>query len=140
MAETAKIADLKLGDVISANLYGAGVNQNLSNVTITGFISGIALVNPQAAAVNHANIYSSLPNVPGNVTPDNYTRYNYIVVKSIDGSKREVGIPWINPSTLSRLVRQTATVTITDFDISQLQILQDMLTVNGYLNATITVV
>jgi len=136
MAETTTVNKLVINDVISFNTYGIVLN-NVVDGTLLGFTSGKSLRDPAQAAVNHANIYSSLPNTPSNPTINDYTSYNYLVIELVDNSIIEIGIPWINPVSLTRLVRQTATIILTDVDPATQQSIVDMLVLNGYVNYTI---
>ena len=139
MAETTTIDKLILGDVVSFNIVGVMTLNNVRDGILLGFESGNALRDPATAAANHANIYSAIPVSLTNPVPNDYTKYNYLLLKLVDNTVIEVGIPWINPVSISRLVRKTATVTITDWDVNQEQALTDLLTTNGYLNFIITV-
>lgn len=137
MAQTCTISQLVIGDIISFNTYGTGTVNNVSNGTLLAFESGAALRNPTVAAVNHANIYSSLPIVVP-PTSNDYTKYNYLLIQLSDNSIIEIGEPWIDPISLTRLVRQTATIILTDFDASNLASLSELLQVNGYTSTSIT--
>lgn len=138
MAEVVSVDKILLGDVISFNLYGSNIINNVSNGKVIGIVDGTSLRNPQQAAANHANIYSSIPENPYAVVPNDFTQYNYLVVKLVDNTIAEYGIPWITP-TITRLQRKTATVLIHDFDPSQLTSLVNLLNAHGYLNLTTSV-
>jgi hypothetical protein len=121
-----KIADLIIDDIVSFNTYGTGTTNNVAGGKLIGISGGSNLRNPQLAATNHANIYSSLP--PLGNTPNNYTKYNYLVIKLTDGTIVEIGIPWIIEITLTRVARGTATIVITDFNSTDhKQLLIDLL-------------
>lgn len=138
MPEITTIKALKLNDIISCSLYGVGTINTIVNGLIVSMTTGLGLNNPIAAAAEHANLYASIPVDLENPIPNDYTLYNYLVVKLPDATVIEVGIPWLNPITLTRLQRKTATVVLRDFDPDQLQTLQDTLNINGFVNRTIT--
>jgi hypothetical protein len=139
MAEQAAVENIKINDIVSFYCYGVGIVNGVVDGRVVSISSGLGLQNPVEAAVNHANIYSSLPTVPYNPIPDDYTKYNYFLIKLSNNELIEIGIPWINPTSLTRLLRGKIIVSINDFDVSQLPSLKELLTTNGYLNITITV-
>lgn len=139
MPETATLASLNLGDIITFNTYGTSI-PNVVNGTILSFESGTSLRNPPAAAVNAANIYGSLPQINGVSVPTNYTAYNYLLIQLPDGTELEIGYPWINPISLTRLTRATISIQVLDTDPSQVAVLQNLLTVNGFLNTVFNVI
>ena len=138
MAETITLNKLKLTDIITFNTFGIGTVSNVVNGKLLGLESGNALRNPMAAAANHANIYSSIPNTLTSPVANDYTKYNYLLIQLVDNTIIEIGEPWINQISLTRLVRQTATIILIDFDSAELQSLTDLLVTNGYLSPSIT--
>ena len=140
MSESVAIAALKPGDTVSFNLYGVGSSSNILNATLMAIELGSGLRNPAQAAANHANLYSSLPISNSNPVPNNYTGYNYLLLKNPNGEFVEIGLPWIIPNTVTRLTRQTCTIVLHDFDSGQVSALASYLTVGGYINPTITLV
>lgn len=125
-------SDLNIGDVVSFSIYGNGIVADISEGTIVSFSSGDILRNAAGAAANHANLYPVLPNLDSDPTPNDYTKYQYLVIRTTDGSVVEIGDPWIVSNTISRMVRATARVTIGDFDSSRLPILMEALSVYGF--------
>lgn len=139
MSESVIVSDILVNDVISFQCFGS-VIPNQSNVTIVGTsYSGTVLRSALTAAINHANIYSSLPITPTQTSND-YTKYDYILVQTSTGSLLEIGIPWINQVTLTRLQRSTIIASIQDVDPSQVSALNTLLTQNGFNNVSFTVV
>lgn len=133
MPESTTVNNLIIGDVISFNTYGSVV-PNVLNGTFLGIEAGTALRVPNVAAVNHATVYSALPSNPP--TPNNYTQYNYIYIKLSNGTTVEIGMPWIIPASLTRLLRSTLTLVLSDIDPLQLPSIENMLNANGYTNYT----
>ncbi len=137
MATIVSINELVIKDVISFSCYGINIINNVVDGTLIGFTDGSNLRDPSSAAINHSNIYASLPTIPTH-TPNNYTKYSYLVIRLANATIVEIGIPWINTTTLSRLIRQSVTLVINDFN-GNTQALIDNLNELGYLNFTITV-
>lgn len=139
MPESITIDNANINDVISFINYGTAIIPNITDGTLIGLSSGDSLRDPFAAATNHANIYPALPNLPEDPTPNDYTKYNYFVIRKTDTTIVEIGLPWIIPSSMVRLLRKTALVTIQDFDEGQLANLNEVLLVNGFLDFNITI-
>jgi len=137
MATTISISELNLGDTVSFTLYGNTGEPNVTDGVIIGQVTGQALVNKTAAATTHFNIYPTVPN--SNNTPNDPTAYNYLVILRTDGKTVEIGIPWISPLSVTRLLRGVAVVTIEDFDVSRTDELITLLRNNGFTRSTVTV-
>jgi len=138
MSEMVEISKLNIGDTVTFNCYGLNDVPNVVNGILQGISSGNNLKYPSLAAVNHANIYSSLPSQNVMPVPNDYTKYNYLVIRMPDNSILEFGIPWIQPNSVSRLLMQTATVVIKNFDSSLVNSLSNLLMSNGYSDITIS--
>jgi len=136
MAEMVTIDQLKIGDNITFLTYGVNTVPNVVNGVVKALEEGDALRNPTLAAINHANIYSSLP--PG--TTNNYQSYNYLLIKLSDGTSTEIGLPWVVVSSLSRTVRETMVISIPDRDASEISTIISLLSSRGYLNSTAVMV
>lgn len=138
MPSLVTIPDLVIKDTISFSCYGIGIINNVVNGTLIGISDGANLRDPTTAAINHSNIYAALPIVPA-PTPNDFTKYNYLVIKLTNNSIIEIGIPWVNISTLVRLTRQSVSVLVNDFD-GNTQRLKDILNDAGYLNLVINII
>lgn len=139
MPENVAVSDLNNADVLTFNNYGTAIVPDVTGGTLLGTISGGALRDPATAATHHANIFSALPVSPLEPLEDNYTKYDYLTIRLTDESIVEIGIPWLIPASLTRLLRKTALVVIPDFDEGRLSILNELLSVNGFNNVVITV-
>ena len=139
MSKAIMLLELALNDIISFNTYGTGAINNVVNGVYLGSYIGLALRNPGVAATNHANVYPAIPVNPILPVPNNYTKYNYLLIRLADNSLVEIGIPWIIPVSLTRQDRKQAIIVLKDFDPDQLSSLNELLDVNGYLNRTITI-
>ena len=138
MAQVVAISDLKIQDIITFITYGTNTVPNVVNGKVLAFESGQYLRNPNQAAINHANIFASLP-VSAPIVPNDYTKYDYILIELVDSAIVEIGIPWINPSSVTRLVRSTATIIISDYDSTQSTDIINYLNFKGFTNISIQV-
>jgi hypothetical protein len=139
MAEMIHTDQILSNDVISFTTYGSSIIPNVVNAKVLAIESGDGLVNPTQAAVNAANIYPAIPNAPGAILSRDYLSYRYFRLRLADGSQVEIAEPWINPVSLSRMVRSTATVVIHDFDPTQQQNLLSILAAKGFIKVEISV-
>jgi len=137
MATVISINDIQLGDIVSFVMYGNTGFPDVKDGEIVGTILGTSVTNPSKAATIHANIYPTIP-TSANV-PNDPTAYKYFVVKKTDGTTVEVGLAWIAPLSVERLLRKTAVITITDYDNSRTAELKNILRLNGFIRNTITV-
>jgi hypothetical protein len=145
MALVAKIDSLKIGDVVTWQHHG-NVVPSITDGTIIGFTSGLYLAGPEAAAVRHASTYPSIPQ-DDVVIPDDYTKYDYIVVRILAGivddvpvyETREIGIPWIVPVSVLRQSRQVCTIQLEDFDETQITTIHRILKNNGFRKYTVSI-
>ena len=130
MSKSISVSDININDVINCTMYGHTGLANISGGVVVGIIHGTNLLLPLVAVTHHANIYPTIP-VGSNVVND-YTAYNYLVVKLPSGYVIEVGIPWINPISVERVERSIATVTIKDFDNTREDELKALLISRGW--------
>lgn len=132
-----KIKDLEIGDVINMTLYGNGDIRNVVNGKLLSIVSGQLLREPVNASLNHANIF---PLIPTNLNIiDNFRSYNYLIVE-LNNDLYEIGIPWVQLSSLQRNIRGQAIVKISDFDHTRLTDLVNVLNRGGFSNNTITMI
>ena len=138
MAQVVAVKDLNISDILTFLTYGNNTVPNVTNGELLAIESGHFLRDPNKAAVNHSNIYSTLP--PSNPrVADDYTSYSYLLIKLKDNSIVEVGIPWIQPVSLTRLVRKTATIIINDYDETLNASCVNALAALGFVNIDISV-
>jgi hypothetical protein len=137
MAQVIVYSQVQENDVVSFTTYGSTVVSNVVNATVLAIESGYGLINPSTAAANSASIYASLPVTPGIVLSQDFRSYSYLRLKLQDNTQVEIASPWINPASLTRLVRQTGTFVIPDMDQSEVTSILNLLTSNGYVNASL---
>ena len=110
------ILELLPGVKFSCTFYGQSLN-NITQGVIVGKHNGTVLRDPQTANVNHINVYPTIPNQVQQNIPNDYTKYDYILVKLLDGTLAEIGLPWIVPESIT--IHQVANTTITVPDCDQ---------------------
>lgn len=132
MAESVSLNNVIIKDVISFSVYGANTLNNVVNATVLGIFSGDSLSDPLTAAVNTQNIFPSIPTNSTSPVTNDYRSYTYFKLRLSDNSVVEYAKEWIIPVTLTRLVRGTANVIISDVDNSQIGSLRSLLIENGY--------
>ena len=130
--------EIIINDQVSFATYGVGTVNNVSNGIVLGICSGAMVQNKTAAMANHAIMYPNLPT--STPVPNDYKKYNYWQIQLIDSTLVEIGIPWVNPLTLTRTSRKTCTTVLPDFDETRLQALRDLYVANGFLNAVVSIV
>ena len=138
MSEPAAINDLIIGDTVSLLLYGNGAITSITDGVLLGKSDGAALRDPVNAAANHANIYPAIP-TPHEVA-DNPTSYEYLLIRRTDESLVEIGVPWIQPPSVQRNLRYTATIVLDDFDPAMKSAVTEILQQNGLSINAFTVV
>ncbi len=129
---------IAIDDIISANIYGNSALPNLRNCTVIGTKSGKALINPEAAAVNHANIYPAIPTNINNPIPNDYTAYRYIDVIDGANNRLEIGLPWIVPDSITKDNYGVCLITINNFDPNRVSELTDLLTSYDFTDFNLT--
>ncbi len=151
MSVIATLSQLKVKDVVSWSHYSTINPPNIVEAEIVGFIASNGLRAPETAAANHGNIYSSLPVVNGIVTPNDYTKYDYILLRKQIGvdvgppatpiyAYYEIGIPWIVPASITRTNRESLILQIDDFDTNRLDAIVRILKNNGFLKYSYKIV
>ena len=139
MAEAITFNKILTDDIVSFTTYGNNIIPNVVNAQVLAIESGSGLVNPSLAATNAANMFPTIPLISGATISSDYTSYTYLRLKLQDGTQVEIAEPWINEISLTRLQRQTATLVISDFDITQSAFLLNRLATLGFTNVQLTV-
>lgn len=129
MPTVIKPGDAKNGDIINGTIYG-GQLPNFNNCTVVGRIEGAALRDSSAAAINHANIWPSIP--PELDITNDFRSYEYFLLKTVDDVILEIGIPWIDVNSVTRSDRKRMNITIVDFDESRQAELRELLNIRGF--------
>lgn len=76
----------------------------------------------------HAAVY---PTLPANSTPDDYSKYSYLLLETTTGEREVIGIPWIRPETVERVSSQTIVVHIEAGNGASLETVRQALVANG---------
>ena len=104
--------------------------------TFEGVVAGV--VNPRSlpatanAAVNHSNIYPTLPAATKEKVLDNHLSYNYVALETNPGTIIYIGIPWISDSSLVLLTNRMLSVPILNFKEENYDRLRKVLRGAGY--------
>lgn len=85
------------------------IEGELASTTLGSYVS------PESnAAVNHANIYPTIPEEVRKSYKDDYTSYSYLHLVTDAGTHYYVGMPWINASMTVELSNTLKVVEISD--------------------------
>lgn len=103
------------GNVLSFELYPHSViGSRFENVKVIGtFYSSLARSRDFDPAAMHTNVY---PFLPADVD-DDYDSYLYAQFQHPNGSRSIIGIPWINPETITISQRGTLKITVEDVGV-----------------------
>ena len=132
------LGKFEINDVISFDLHvSAIITQDYENVKVKGLIPATACrffnMDPYAT---HAQVYRMLPQ--GTVRDDPES-YSYLIVETVDGQERVVGLPWINIDTIKVHTRQTVRYEIEGIAQEDITLIRDVIARYGY-NCSFTVV
>lgn len=118
MSEQIQPNEIVAGSTISFDIWNTlpNIPTPVSDATVVGVVTFEGLINKGLAVTNHLNIYASIPS--GLQVPNDATKYQYAVISAV-GQTYEIGIPWINSTTLFRKNAAILTVIIEDFDPTQ---------------------
>lgn len=120
--------DLKPDDQVEATLYGPiGSGQQTVIGTVIGTYTADGLRDPSLASANHTAIQPFLPNAIGT-----YQQYQYVLIRNLSGTLIEIGLPWINPSTLVIGKNKTLTLTISPIREADVSVVLALLASNGF--------
>jgi hypothetical protein len=125
------LENLKIGDNIMFTTYGPVAGKVEFAGKVIGLSTAEWLPVTTTAPTDHVNIYRDLPTEVQEYVEDNYSSYNYIAVKTIDGVFY-IGEPWIVLGTLVLDNPATATVTVSDYRESDTNLLTQLLLSNGF--------
>lgn len=121
--------DFTMGSVYSFNTYAPALLGTFENVRVEGIVSHSDVRKYIDPATMHANVYSSLPE---NSTPNDYTKYYYLVVKQSNGTFTAIGLPWIDATSIVLKDRNTAYITVDDIGPDDIPLIKEALAANGY--------
>ena len=123
--------DLEIGDVASWS-HIDNVAPAIVESEVLSFITAELLLAPDAARLAHIDLY----NVTGSTTEleanTDYRLYEYVTVKDAGGTVYEIGVPWINESTIVKEAGSTLVIEISDFDGKRMDAITRMLFNNGF--------
>lgn len=128
---------IKVSDFVLDREYQVSLFSPIGGVTtFTGVVVGNAkwmmLPVTANAQTNHINIYPQIPADIKAEIQDDYKSYDYVVLRSDDGSIHYLGAAWINPDSVSNIVDTKATIVLNKFAADQKAELEKILRLNGF--------
>jgi hypothetical protein len=123
---------LIIGTTVKFNTYGNIDNVNEFQGEVVGMFAGKNHPFPATAKAQHSNIYPSLPDAVQVVTPNDFRQYNFVTIQLIDGSKVNIGLPWIIDSSLVTVIERSANIVLTKVSDTDAERLRKVLTQAGY--------
>ena len=111
MSTPIALKDIAMGDKLTFNLYGNSDISSVDNAKVVATsISYELLTSPVVAATRHSAIFADIPNNEN--LQNDYRSYPYLVVELDDGSRYEIGIPWVITESLLIIPAETLLITI----------------------------
>jgi len=132
MLNAVTIHEIALNDNIKMSLYSGMSGRVDIEGTVLARLNSDGVPASANAPVHHSNIYRHLPDNIKAIYPDDWTGYNYLMVKTTDGALLYIGEAWIIESALYVNSVTTATITLTDFRDPDTTALRALLLSNGY--------
>jgi hypothetical protein len=125
-----------LGSIVNFSQYApAIIGQGYVGATVLAILdweSAQAYINP---ATVHASVYPSLPGG----TPNDFTAYPYLKIKTASGQTTAVGFPWIIDSSYQVQTAAKLTIVVDSVSPSDQNNIKAALSALGFTNATITI-
>jgi len=126
---------LVFGNVISFDVYPATIiGSRFVDVKVLALLDKETANLWIDAEAMHANVY---PTLPAGV-PDDPSQYQYVKFKHTNGTVSILGIPWINPDSITLSQRGTLTITVNDVGTVDKDRIIRALAANGYRIAKLT--
>jgi hypothetical protein len=132
MLNAVTVHQLTLNDNVQMSLYSAMSGRVEIEGKILARLNSDGVPASANAATHHANIYRHLPDNVKAIYPDDWTAYNYLMIKANDSAILYVGEAWIIESALYVNTVSKATITLTDFRDPDTTAIRALLLSNGY--------
>lgn len=127
--------NLEIGKSYNFTLYASGVlGTGYDNAKVLGIMDYDSAKTIQDITPLHIQAYPDLPNG----TPRNARELIYVKIKTVLGEVRAVAMDWISSQPVE-VITQTIKVTISQVSSSDVNIIRNILIVNGYPNIEIAV-
>lgn len=104
------------------------------NVTAEGVVNYRVASKYIDAAALHANVFSTLP--PG--TPNDFTQYQYLIIRHPNGNESAVGLPWIQDGTVELIQRTDCYIKLVDVSSEKEALIRQLIADNGFRLGSIT--
>lgn len=127
--------NLDIGKSYDFTLHASGVlGTGYSNAKVLGIMDYGSAKVVQDITPLHIQAYPDLPTG----TPRDASKLIYVKISTLQGEMRVIAMDWIS-STPVEVTTQTITVTISQVSSSDVAIIRNLLTVNGYPNIEIDI-
>lgn len=127
--------NLEIGKSYNFTLYASGVlGTGYDNAKVLGIMDYDSAKTIQDITPLHIQAYPDLPNG----TPRNARELIYVKIKTVLGEVRVIAMDWISSQPVE-VITQTIKVTISQVSSSDVNIIRNILIVNGYPNIEIEV-
>lgn len=127
---------LQVGNKYTFQTYAPQYLGNFTNVEV------VALVGFTSTAIFGVDVVAKhryiVSDVPGLV--DDPSKYNYVVIRKLDGTTDVLGVPWINQDTIEATSSVKAVVEVLDVSAGKLNDIKRALSSNGFTVGTINFV
>lgn len=122
-----------IGKTASFNVFPNIIKDDFTNVKILGVLSYDTAMGFNLAEM-HEKVYPTLPEG----TPNDYTAYNYLLVRFPNGKTSAIGLPWIEEASVRIYSTMDIVVRIRNKGVEDIDTLRMILAANGYQDVTIS--
>lgn len=126
-----------VGQKLEVTLCANISNQATFTGTLIGTITSPAVPPTANAAINHANIWPSIPAEIQAQLSDDYRSYKYIILQQADGTIRYIGTAWIITEATIIVGTFSAVITVVDMESDRRAFIRALLEENGFTVASI---
>lgn len=115
-----KISEIKNDMHVQFNVYGSMGGRTTVSGTVEGIVKGHRVPALNEMRAYHASIYQLLPEEIKAVTPNDWLKYEYVMIALANNELIYVGVPWIIESTLEQVTMQGINIQGTGWDKTKL--------------------
>lgn len=129
MSEPSRAEDFKIESVYDFSTFASSILGTFKGVRVKGVVDHRLAYNFIDPAAMHANVYGSLPS---DEVPDDFRKYQYLIVEMPNDETTAIGLPWINRSSIELRQRNRIHLTIEDVGTEDLSKVKRALESNGF--------
>lgn len=127
-------ANLEVGKTYNFGLYPSAIlGGNYTGVEVLGIVKPTIAAKYADIVALHAQVFPYLPQGVDN----NYSSYDYVLLKTATGDVTVIGVTWINADTVEEISSCNITVVLSGVTTSDITKISNALTINGFNNFTI---